>query len=144
MNKVKSTIFVLLCCTALSFSLCAQNEILGVWLTEDKSSKVEFYKDKDKYHSKVVWLKEPNDSNGKPLLDGNNPDANLRNKPIVGSAVASDFIYDGKKKWIKGKIYDAESGETHDATFELLDANTIEMTVKVGIVPFREKWTKVR
>jgi uncharacterized protein (DUF2147 family) len=144
MTKVKATIFALLSCTALSFSVQAQSEILGVWLTEDKGAKVEFYKTKDMYHSKIVWLKEPNDSNGKPLLDTENPDTKLRRKPIVGSQFATNFVYEEKSKWTNGTIYDAVSGKTYKGSFEMLNSNTLLLKVKYGHESHREKWTRVK
>ena len=49
---------------ALLVSLVLQSQqaddIVGVWYNQEKTAKVEIFKQGEKYHGKVVWLKEPN------------------------------------------------------------------------------------
>ena len=37
------------------------DDILGMWLNEDKDAHVDIYKEGDKFYGKVVWLKDPID-----------------------------------------------------------------------------------
>jgi uncharacterized protein (DUF2147 family) len=48
---------------------------------------------------------------GMDQRDTNNPDKNLRNRKLLGSAVLINFVPDGNE-W-KGKIYDARNGKTY-------------------------------
>ena len=43
----------------------SKDDILGVWLTDTKKSKVEIYKINDQYLGRIIWMKQPLDSNGK-------------------------------------------------------------------------------
>jgi hypothetical protein len=45
--------------TFFMFTLFANDadKCLGIWLTEDKSAKVEIYKKGEKYFGKLIWLK---------------------------------------------------------------------------------------
>lgn len=58
-----------------------QDAIVGKWLSADGDGKVEIYKKGDKYYGKLVWLKEPNEDNGTPKVDDENPDASKRSTP---------------------------------------------------------------
>ena len=40
------------------------DDILGVWLNEDKDAHVDIYKEGDKFYGKIVWLKEPKNEKG--------------------------------------------------------------------------------
>ena len=50
--------------------------IIGEWYTENNKSVVKIYKQGGKYFGKIIWLKVPNDKNGYPKKDKNNPDKN--------------------------------------------------------------------
>ena len=67
--RIKLLVFLGL---SLFFSTCLlanKNKVVGVWLTQDKDSKVEILQGEDgKYYGKVVWLKNPTE-NGKPQVD---------------------------------------------------------------------------
>ena len=54
--------------------------ILGVWKNGEGTGMVQVYKKGDKYFGKLVWLKVPNDADGKPRTDINNPEASLKTR----------------------------------------------------------------
>ncbi|MDR2971328.1 MAG: DUF2147 domain-containing protein [Bacteroidales bacterium] len=72
--------------------------IVGTYLKADGKSKVEFYKSGDTYSGKVVWLKEPNDENGKPRKDVKNPDKSLRDRALLGLVTITGLKFDGNNK----------------------------------------------
>ena len=49
--------------------------ILGEWYTSDKEAVVTIFIDGESF-SETTWMKEPNESNGKPKLDKENPEEN--------------------------------------------------------------------
>lgn len=95
----------------------SQDQIICTWWSKDKTGRTQIYKKNNKYFGKVVWLSEPNDKNGKPLIDKENPKSELRHRPILNLVVLTNLIYEqGDKEWTNGGAYDPESGKTYDCT----------------------------
>ena len=121
----------------------AQNadDVVGVWLTDGGKSKVEIYKKGDEYFGKIIWLREPNE-NGKPKVDKNNPDDDLKSRPLVGMELLSDFEFDDDE-WEDGEIYDPESGKTYSCEMTL-DGNTLNVRGYIGVswVGRTTEWTR--
>lgn len=83
------------------YSQSQADDILGVYYTRNKDSKVQIFKQGNMYFGKVLWLKTSVDERGKPLLDQKNSDLSLRVKPLVGLVFMTNFIYkDGV--WLEG------------------------------------------
>jgi len=107
--------------------------VLGIWLTQDKDSKVEIYKKNNKYHGKIVWLKEPN-KNGKPKVDDKNPDEKKNGRAIMGLVLMTNFEYDEDFVWEDGEIYDPKNGKTYSCKMTLSkDKNTLDVRGFIGI-----------
>jgi uncharacterized protein (DUF2147 family) len=137
-------------------SIPSGDEILGIWKTYDKRGKLEssvqIYKEKDKYCAKIANLTEPNwpagdDQNmaGKPKNDRNNPNADLRSRPIIGMQIMQDFVYNaGKNIWEGGRIYDPGCGKTYKCKFTLATPNQLEVRGYIGIslLGRTETWTR--
>ena len=122
----------------------AQDEILGKWKTQDQEAIVKIYKAPNgKYQGKIVWLKKPNDKNGKPFTDSENPDENLKSKPLLGLTMLKSFEY-ASKEWKGGTIYDPTDGKTYKAKLWLSDTNTLEVRGYWGFFYQTEKWTRIK
>ena len=125
--------FVLLaCCFLFTIDILAQtnpNAILGKWESEEKNLIVEVYKQNNAFKAKVVWYHDANDTIPvEQRLDLNNPNKALRNRKIVGTDILSELIYNPKQdKWVNGRIYDASSGRTWDATVWLTDNQNLNV-----------------
>ena len=93
------------------------DDILGVWLSMEKTSKIKIYKcgnDGNKYCGKIVWLKRPKEDDGKPRVDKNNPDSKKKNRPLQDLVILKHLEYDAvKKEWNNGTIYDPYTGFTY-------------------------------
>ncbi len=74
---------ILLTIYQLSFAQKA-DDILGTWVNASGKAQIEIIKSQEKYFGKIIWLREPNEKNGKPKLDKKNPKDNLKTKPIIG------------------------------------------------------------
>jgi uncharacterized protein (DUF2147 family) len=149
--------YALLSCLVVSGYLCVAapawsqqtpsegDRIIGVWLTADDKAHVEVYKTGDQYSGKIVWLKEP-EKNGKPVVDDQNPDENLRDRPILNMEMMYGFVYDGEGVWVDGRVYDPESGDEYRGKLELVDENTMELRGYILIPLFgrTETWTRVK
>ncbi|HTX87733.1 MAG TPA: DUF2147 domain-containing protein [Bacteroidales bacterium] len=91
------------------------DDILGIWYNGEKTSKLQIYKENNKYFAKIVWLKTPDDSlTGKPRTDNLNPDEKLRQMPLLGLVVLKNFSFDGDNEWEGGTIYDPKNGKTYN------------------------------
>jgi uncharacterized protein (DUF2147 family) len=100
-----------------SNNLSAQKDQLEkTWLTNGASSKIQMYLASDgTYWGKLTWIKDPIDkSTGKPTLDKENPDENLRNQPLLGLVIMKGFKKnpENKDEYIDGHIYDPSKGHT--------------------------------
>ncbi len=122
------------------------DDILGVWLNEDKDAHVEIYKEGDKYFGKIVWLKFPIDEEtGKPKVDDENPDEDLRDQPVLGLVLLKDFVFD-RDEWDSGSIYDPKNGKTYDCYMELKDNDNLKIRGYIGISLLGRTtyWTRVK
>ena len=128
---IKKMFFVasLLCFSNLLF---AQDITHGTWWNQEKTSKVQFFKQGDKLFGKVVWLKEPNE-NGKPRVDKLNPDDKLKSRPLMGLVFFKNFKQENAKKWEDGEIYDPKSGKTYDCYITIISPTVIEARGYIGI-----------
>ena len=129
-----------LCSVSASLFAAEGDDIVGVWLNQEKDANIEIYMCGEQYCGKIVWLKEPNylpDSKdgvpGTPKLDHNNPDQELRNVPVLGLQIMHGFTYVGKNRWKKGKIYDPKNGKTYSAKIKLVSPNQLDLRGYIGI-----------
>ncbi len=111
------------------------DDVVGIWWNDVKSSKIEIYKEGNKYHGKIVFLSEPIDpETGKAKLDKENPDESLRNRPLLNLNIITNFDFDDDE-WIDGKIYDPKSGNTYNCYLEFenpKDKNTLKLRGYIG------------
>ena len=118
MNWSRLSISTVLLFVAVVFSTSAfaqKDKIEGVWLNEEGTGKVKIYKAKNgKFYGKIVWLKEPL-RNGKPKLDEENPDEEMRKKQILGLLILKGFEKeeDEENEYEEGTIYDPKNGKTY-------------------------------
>ncbi len=129
-----------------SYAQSGADAILGVWLTGTGKGHVQIYKQGNQYFGKIVWLKEPNDTDGKPKVDKNNPDAKKRSQPILGLINLRNFAYDDDNVWEDGKIYDPEAGKDYSCKMTLKDANTLDVRGFIGIslIGRTDTWKRVK
>jgi uncharacterized protein (DUF2147 family) len=122
--------FLLSCFLLVSFfSVSAQkHKIERTWYNAEKTSKIRIFKATDgKYYGKIVWLKTPNDDNGKPRTDNKNPDENKKAKPLMDLIILSGFSPTEDPDILEGgKVYDPNNGKTYCGKLTLKD-NLIDM-----------------
>lgn len=122
------------------------DQLVGVWMPSDGRSYIKIDKIGNKYFGRVVWLKEPNDEDGNPRVDKNNPDESLRSTPLKGYRVLKDFVYNADEEiWQDGTIYDPKNGTTYNCKIELVEENKIEVRGFVGAAVFgrTDVWTRL-
>ena len=123
------------------------DKLLGVWMVEDGSARVKIEKIGNKYFGKTIWMKDPNDENGKPKVDINNPDPNLRNQPRIGLRIMKDFAYEGNGVFKDGNIYDPKKGKTYCGKITMKDEDHLDLRGSIcgfGMLGRTSTWTRYK
>ena len=112
--------------------------VYGVWLTNGGNSKVEIADCGDATPcGKVVWIDNPAPE---LLRDAENPDAALRDRPLMALFVLGGFKAK-KDQWKKGKIYDPKTGTTYGSKLRRRDDGTLEVKGCLGPICQTRIWT---
>lgn len=122
------------------------NFIEGVWLTGLKDAHVEISVDENgKAQGVIVWMERDKEEDGGPRIDKLNPEKSLRERPLEGMNILSDFNYKGKGVWEEGTVYDPDSGKTYSGSIQSSGPNVLKMRGYVGIKLFgrTELWTRI-
>lgn len=122
----------LLFSSATTFAQTNKTDILGSYLDEGKTAKIEIFQRDQQFFGKIVWLEEPN-IDGRPKTNQRNPDPARRDDTILGQELMKNFVFDDKKAWKKGTIYDAESGKTYQCIVTLKDEKTLKIRGYIGV-----------
>ena len=120
--------------------------IVGTWLTEDGSSRVDIAAakgadDATVYAGTVSWLRDPT-RDGKPLHDANNDDAALRDRPILGLEIVSGFKATADGGWNGGKLYSPRNGKSYPAEMSLRSDGRLELKIEAGFLTRTVHWTR--
>jgi len=124
-----------------SFAVAAEEDrILGLWNTAENDCKIEIFKSNGKYFGRIAWLKDPlypaDDEGGlagRPVVDRENPNQNLRSRPLIGLQLMKGFAYVGKNVWEKGTIYNPDNGKTYRCKMTLSVSDRLEVRGFIGI-----------
>jgi uncharacterized protein (DUF2147 family) len=118
-------------------------ELLGGWLTKDDKSVVEVYDCGGTYCLRIVWLKEPTESDGSPKVDKNNPDPAKRLDPIIGLTIGSGFVPGETNIFEGGTIYDPDNGKTYSCRMAI-EGDTLKVRGFIGVSLFgrTEAWKR--
>jgi uncharacterized protein (DUF2147 family) len=142
-DRMKRTVSTLLLIFLLlvSFAFAAdEDNVLGLWNTPENDCKIEIFRCGSKYCGRIAWLKEPYypaDDNGgmagRPVVDRENPNSDLRSRPLSGLQIMEDFVYIGKNVWEKGTIYNPDDGKIYKCKMTLSAPAHLEVRGFVGI-----------
>ena len=140
--------FSILIFTTLSMTVKGQdgNQILGIWVSGTEKAHIEIYNQKDRFMGKIIWLKTPLNELGKPKTDRKNPEAALRDRPMIGMTLLNNFEYEGEKEYGGGTIYDPESGKTYRCEMKLKSNDILNVRGYIGIslIGRTEVWKRVK
>jgi len=149
MRNILKTAAVLLLLFSSSLKGSAQNhkadDIIGVWLNQEATGKIQIFKEGGKYFGKIVWLRVTHDSvTGLPRTDKENPDVKLKSVPLIGLVNMKDFVFDGKNEWSGGTIYDTKNGKTYKCyvKFESQTRLKIRGYIGISLIGRTTIWTK--
>lgn len=90
-------------------------EIAHDWFNQEKNAKIRIYKGQDgKFYGKIIWLKEPLNTSGRPKTDEKNPDRKKQSQPILNLVILNGFTrVAGENAWENGTVYDPNNGKTY-------------------------------
>ena len=105
----------------------AQNEILGTWYNDIKSSKIEIYEEKGLYYGRITWLEDPANSDGStPRVDEFNEDPALAKRQLMNLVILKELQWNAsEKEWQEGTIYDPNNGKTYECYCLLQEDGTL-------------------
>ena len=140
-------------CLSLSFLLVFSgfsvyaaegDHLLGIWFNEEKDAKIEIYKCGNKFCGKIIWLEEPNEEDGTPKIDDENPDPDLQNRPLMGLNLLEGFIYEGEDLWEDGTIYNPRDGKTYSCYLKLETETRLKVRGYIGfsLIGKTNYWTR--
>ncbi len=115
----------------------------GIWAKDDGSAKMEVKKCGRGICSKIVWLRDPNDSRGRPLHDARNENTSMRDRPIIGLALFSNMVAIDSNTW-QGSVYNPEEGKIYtDVKVTLVSRNQIVLKgCKAWLLCGQKYWTR--
>ena len=118
---------------------------VGIWLHDNKRIEIEIAPCGETLCGKLVWFKWPNNAQGLPLVDLNNPDAALRTRPLLGLGVLNGLHRTGANTWEGGSIYNPDDGATYAASMSMQDDGSLQVRAYV-LLPMLGKsfvWTRL-
>ena len=131
---------ILVLCTVMAFAQTNYaDRILGTYLSENKTGKVEVTKQNGKYIGTLVWTVVEG------AKDEKNPDASLKKRTLKGVVILKDMTYDNGI-WKNGTIYDPESGNTYKATIKLKSDGNLTLRGYIGVPALGRNsvWTRTK
>jgi uncharacterized protein (DUF2147 family) len=119
----------------------APNPVFGVWFDDTGKGAVEIRDCNRRLCGHIVWLKEPNDTAGRPLTDGYNPEPAQRTRPICGLQVIGELLPQSDGSWDSGWIYDPKEGKSYSVALQLANRNTLVVTGYLGMKLFGQSFS---
>ena len=123
----------------------AKPAVLGVWIDAKGEGAVEIGPCGDnKLCGRIVWVKDPNDKYGKPLVDHYNPEPAKKKRPICGLPVIGDLKRQPDGSWDTGWIYDPNEGKSYDLEVTTKSADRLQVKGYMGMKFLNETFTWTR
>ncbi|TVP60586.1 MAG: DUF2147 domain-containing protein [Gemmatimonadales bacterium] len=114
----------------------------GLWLTAAETAVIEIDRCDDELCGWIYWLEE-----GGMRYDEENPDEELRDRPLCGLPILYDFTQNPNREteWRDGRVYAADDGNTYSGRIRVQSTDELELRGYRGIALFgrSETWTRV-
>jgi uncharacterized protein (DUF2147 family) len=139
---MKKLMWVFVCLSYATFTAAAfaqdADDIIGLWITAGGDSYIEIYKKGKLYFGRIAALKKPNyeprevdGMSGQPRIDRNNPDASLRDRPLIGLELMTNFLFEDGI-WRNGRIYNPRNGKTYRSRLKLTKSGELKVRGYIG------------
>lgn len=111
------------------------DDLAGLWVTGDGQAVIELVPESRDLQAVLrLAIPPPQDDLDRTLVDANNPDPTLRQRPLVNLELGR-LAPSGGNRW-SGRLYDPESGDTFRVRATCLQPGVIELRGYVGIPTF--------
>ena len=139
-------IFLALTAISIGSPLDENDVLLGKWWNGEKDAHIEIYTCTNGLCGKIVWLEEPNEEDGTPKIDDENPDEALQSRPLMGLDILSGFKYIGDNKWEEGTIYNPRDGKTYSCYLLLQEDGMLKVRGYIGfsLIGKTQYWERVK
>jgi uncharacterized protein (DUF2147 family) len=114
------------------------DRVIGLWATPE-NDRIEIYREQNHYFGRPLPFP------GQPQrLDVNNPDPQLRGRPLAEIMILKDFKYSGGE-WSGGTVYDPKNGKTYRCILRLQGERELLIHGYVGLPLFgrSEIWKRL-
>lgn len=126
----------ILCLAAVATHAADSRNPSGLWANDKSMLRISVHG--ETLRAEVVALKNPTYTAdeeaswpvGSERRDDNNPDANLRARPVLGIDLLKGFVWDDGK-W-RGELYDPESGNWYSAHITVSRKGVLRMRGYIG------------
>ena len=118
-----SSVALIVASLTLPGEALAAEPVTGRWITDDGKALVTIGHCGNTVCGEIARILAPTPDG--PPVDANNPDPNLRKRPILGLRVLSGFT-DSGDDW-RGQIYSPEEGKSYRSILRRSDGNTIKV-----------------
>ncbi|RJF90193.1 DUF2147 domain-containing protein [Sphingomonas cavernae] len=118
----------------------AAEPVTGRWITEGGKALVEIAPCGKTLCGKIARVLKP--TPGAPQTDAHNPDAKLRNRPILGLPILTGFAAAGAE-W-KGSVYDPEKGKTYRSVLQRNADGTLNVKGCIAMFCQAQTWKPAR
>jgi uncharacterized protein (DUF2147 family) len=93
-----------------------EDELIGDWALPTDGLVIHTYRCGDAFCGQIVKVADPE------RRDLNNPDPELRGRPLLGIVIAPSLYKNGSSTW-SGRVYNAINGYSYNSTLNLIDKN---------------------
>jgi uncharacterized protein (DUF2147 family) len=116
-------------------SAAAAAEPVGDWNVQDKSAVIRIANCRGALWGVVAWERTPN-------RDDNNPNPQLKGRPMLGNAILLGMKQTSQNLW-EGQIYNPRNGKNYSSKIKMVGANGLRVEGCVmGFLCGGEDWTR--
>jgi len=118
-----------------------EKAILGTWVNAEGDGIIEITQQQEMFIGTITGSTSP-DSHAR--RDINNPDPDLRDRPLQGVEIIQGITYKKENLWAGGLIYDPNNGKTYNCKLSLNEDGTLSIRGYAGLPLFgrTEVWTR--
>jgi uncharacterized protein (DUF2147 family) len=114
----------------------------GVWLVDGKAA-VEIFDCSGLMCGRILWLKDPRNTQGELDRDKNNPDPALQKRRLCGMTIFGGLRSGDRDRWTDGWFYNPDDGETYNISVAL-ESTALVARIYRGVPLFGETKTLFR